>query len=553
MKRKNSVKNEVGAVVGWVIYAIIFSIFTWCMYQLMLPSAKLSDGEIILFVAIIDFASAVFMYLGSICSEDEEDSIQFKVLMVNIIILVVLAIIGLIGWFSSGKMFHSAEYQQIAEIGTGNFAADFEDIGNKNVNNLNGIVDLDTARKLGDRTIGSIANASWYEVNDEYNLITYQDTPYRVSSLEYGGYFKYKKAGSIPGYVLVNANTQEARYVEVEGGMKYSPSAYFKYDLKRHLRKLYPKYSFGNSYFEIDEFGNPYWITSVKQTTYGMFGCRVETKFLVTDARDGKTEEFSNDNMPEWAEHAYSLKYLMNITHWHYQYVNGFWNLSSTKVYKTTYDYRDSEKQFYGYNSFVDKNGQVYFYTGLTPASGAESNVGFITLNTRTGVITQYDIAGAEENSAKEAAEGLVQNLGYEGTFPTVVNIGGEATYLMALKDKAGLIQRYALVNIKNYSIAVEAEQIEKAINEYLLKLGKPSVAEEVNNEETLEAKGKISKVYSAEIDGTTYFYYVIANDQNIYRASIKINEKQVILAEGDTISIQYVDSGDIKEVVSIN
>lgn len=169
MKRKNSVKNEVGAVVGWVIYAIIFSIFTWCMYQLMLPSAKLSDGEIILFVAIIDFASAVFMYLGSICSEDEENSIQFKVLMVNIIILVVLAIIGLIGWFSSGKMFHSAEYQQIAEIGTGNFAADFEDIGNKNVNNLNGIVDLDTARKLGDRTIGSIANASWYEVNDEYN------------------------------------------------------------------------------------------------------------------------------------------------------------------------------------------------------------------------------------------------------------------------------------------------------------------------------------------------------------------------------------------------
>ena len=540
------------AVVGWVIYLIIFSIIAWGIYQLWLPSWRLSDGEILWYFTFLDIISAVFMIIGVFGNDLDEDCLQFKVLTINVIIFVILLIIGIAGGISSGKMFHSGQYQKIAEISPGNFQEDFADISGKDISNMNAVVDLETARRLGDRTIGSIEHSSWYEVDDEYNLIVYQGTPYRVSSLAYGDVFKYDKAGSIPGYVLVNANTQEAKYVEVEGGMKYSPSAYFKYDLTRHLRKLYPRYSFGNSYFEIDDFGNPYWITSVKGTTYGMFGCRIETKFLITDSRDGKTQEYTNDRLPEWVEHSYSLEYLMKIAHWHYQYINGYWNLSATGVYKLTYDYRNSEDHFYGYNSFVDKNVQVYFYTGLTPANGAESNVGFLAINTRTGTIVQYDCAGAEESSAQVAAEGLVQNLGYEATFPTVVNIGGEETYLMALKDKAGLIQRYALVNIKNYSIAVQSEKIEEAINLYLSELGKTSEEIKADSTETFEANGKISKVYTAEIDGTTYFYYVLTNDSNIYRASIKTNEKQILFAEGDTISLQYIDSGDIKEVVSI-
>jgi hypothetical protein len=551
MKRKKEVDSA--AVVGWVIFTIIFSTFVWGMYQLLLPSWKFSNGEMLAFIAVMDTICAFITGSMAATSYERDEPISLKVFLGNLAILVVIIIIALIGWFTSGKMFHSAQYQQVAEICDGNFQADFTDISKEDINNMSAIVDLDTARKLGDRTVGGIKNSSWYEVDDEYNLIVYQGTPYRVSSLAYGGVFKYGKAGSIPGYVLVNANTQEAKYVEVEGGMKYSPSAYFSYDLERHLRKLYPKYSFGNSYFEIDDFGNPYWITSVKETTYGMFGCRMETKFLVTDSRDGSTEEYTHVNLPEWVEHSYSLEYLMKVVHWHYQYVNGFWNLSSTGVYKTTYDYRNSEEQFYGYNSFVNKNGQVFFYTGLTPASRAESNVGFIAINTRTGDITQYNVAGAEEDSAQEAAKGLVQHLGYNATFPTVVNVGGEETYLMALKDNAGLIQKYALVNIKNYSIAVESETIEETIKKYLDRMGIASSADTTEEvEETQTKKGKISKVYSAEIDGTTYFYYVLANDTSVYKASIKVNEMQILLNEGDSITIEFVDGEGMKKIVSI-
>ena len=37
-----------------------------------------------------------------------------------------------------------------------------------------------------------------------------------------------------------------------------------------------------------------------------------------------------------------------------------------------------------------------------------------------------------------ESAEGQVQNLGYQATFPILLNISGEPTYFMALKDDCG-------------------------------------------------------------------------------------------------------------------
>ena len=100
-------------------------------------------------------------------------------------------------------------------------------------------------------------------------------------------------------------------------------------------------------------------------------------------------------------------------------------------------------------------------------ANNAETNIGFVLANPRTGEVCYYYCPGAEETSAMSAAEGLVQNLGYVSTFPTILNVDGEETYFMLLKDNAGLVQRYALCNIKNYAKVVEAETFEKALTLY--------------------------------------------------------------------------------------
>ena len=91
----------------------------------------------------------------------------------------------------------------------------------------------------------------------------------------------------IRGYILVNAKTQEAKLVELEQGMKYSPSAFWKYDLNRHLHNLYPSYMFSKSFFEVDDEYNPYWITGVGEAQIGLRGAPMITSVLITDAITG--------------------------------------------------------------------------------------------------------------------------------------------------------------------------------------------------------------------------------------------------------------------------
>ena len=485
--------------------------------------------------------------------------------------LVVVAVL-LIGGISSWNVFHAKaarEVVQVTEVEA--FEEGFPDLLNSSttIESLP-IVDYDTAKLLGDKKVAGIKNSTWYDVDDEYNLIQYHGEYYRLSVIDYGGFFKWTKAKSsgLPGYVRVGVVlkngtvTQEAQIVTNGKPIVYSPGAFFSQDLKRHLRGQFPNAIFDKSYLEIDEEGTPYWITGVRTPTRGLFGVQVVKSFIITNAETGESYQCSIEEAPEWIDHIFSLSYLMDITHNHYAYVNGYWNnvFSKTGVLRTSYDFRDKHKNdedseagkfanFYGYSSIIGPDGDVLFYTGLTAANNAESNLGWLTINTRTGAVTQYSVVGAEESSAQAAVETLVQAQRWEATFPLPVNIGGEPTYLMALKGKSGLVQGYGLVNVENYSLAVYSDTPEGAVKEYLAKSGKASETVVVDDA-TETRSGEISAIYTAEISGMTHFYYVI--DDELYRCPITVNEKQVLLKVGDKITFEMKD-GDIKTITKIS
>lgn len=459
------------------------------------------------------------------------------------ILFVIILLIIIIGGLTSSYMFNASKYHNMIKIEEANFE---EDIPKVTEELQLPIVDVETAQKVGDRTVGGIRNATWYEVGDEYNLIKYQGKFYRISELNYGGFWKYRKAkyDGIPGYVLVDAMTQEATYIELEEPIRYSPSAHYSYLLERHLKNQYPGYIFGKSFFEIDEEGTPYYITSVKTPSIGLFGGKREDSFVITNATTGESKEYKTEDLPEWVDHAYDLTYLMNVIKNNQAYVNGWWNsfTSQTGVNTTSYQYKSST--FSGYNTAVTSKEKIVFYTGVTPASKSESNLGFILANPRTGEVKYYNCAGAEESSAQQAAEGLVQNLGYTATFPTILNVDNTETYFMLLKDEAGLVQRYALCNIKDYTKVVQAETLNGALELYREKIGTKS-ADETNAEEILKAEGTIQEIYQAEIDGYTFYYFIIEGSSNLYMSSIINSNKQVMLKVGTKVSIEYVTSSE--------
>ncbi len=518
--------------------------------------------------ALVYFAANAIA--NNITCEDGGYLPGFIVLGVTAIWLIVFIITAITG----SEMTNAKKYSELIEVETGKFA---EDIAQINPDDLV-VVDVKTAQQLGNRTIANIENSSWYEVDNEYNLVVIEGKEYRISPVNYGGLWKYLKADEtgIPGYVLVNAKDQDedAEYMELEENIKYSPSACFGYDLTRHLRGLYPNYIFGKSFFEVDDAGKPFWITSVKTPQIGMRGGQVTTSVLVTDAVTGNTEEYELDELPEWIDHVDSVKQLMTLLDWHYSYWDGWWNsvTSKTKVYKTSYYYKDQEQSasqdedkndleankhtpFEGYNSIVTEDGKVMFYTGLTPANNAESNIGFLLIDPIAQKFTYYEATGAEEASAQKAVEGLVSDLRYSASFPTVVNVGGVETYFMVLKDGAGLIQRYGFANVKNYSKCVQAETIEKALALYKVEIGLASSDEVVDTgkednqentpKETAYHYGVIADVEEAEIDGYTFYYFTFEGKENeIFISSIENSNRQPMkLKAGNYANVEYYES----------
>lgn len=565
--------NFKSRLVAILVTILVTGLIGWGIEFLALPAMTFHSSGFWWFWLCMGIIAALVYFAvngitNSIKCEDGGYLPGLIILGVTAIWLVAFIVTAIAG----GEMTNAQKYSNLIDVETGDFAEDIDQI---NLDNLV-VVDVKTAQQLGNRTIANIENSSWYEVDSEYNLAVIKGKEYRISPVNYGGIWKFFKADEvgIPGYVLVDAKDQdeEARYVELEENIKYSPSACMEYDLTRHLRRQYPTYIFGKSFFEVDDNGTPFWITSVQTPQIGMRGGNVVTSVLVTNAANGDTEEYALDVIPEWVDHVDSVDHLMTLLNWHYSYWNGWWNsfTSQTKVYKTSYYYKDQEQSksqdednidleankhtpFEGYNSIVTKEGKVLFYTGLTPANKAESNIGFLLIDPIAQKFTYYKATGAEESSAQKAVEGLVSDHRYSASFPTVVNVDGIETYFMVLKDGAGLIQRYAFANVKNYSLVVQADTKEEALRLYKIKIGLTSEddANEIQNNqnnnpevETTELTGKVVQIQEAQIEGFTYYYFTLEGNNMIFMSSIENSNLQpMMLKIGNFVTINYYES----------
>ena len=116
-------------------------------------------------------------------------------------------------------------------------------------------------------------------------------------------------------------------------------------------------------------------------------------------------------------------------------------------------------------------NDILPLYTGVTSANADESNLGFILENMRTGEITRHSLASATEESARESAEGAVQEKSYKATFPILINLNDKPLYIMGLKDNAGyLVKEYALVDAVEYQNVIVATTVEELLSKYANK-----------------------------------------------------------------------------------
>ncbi len=447
--------------------------------------------------------------------------------------------------FISGTFFNSVAHSKILTVTDSDFTADLaESVGTDSI----ALMDTASAQMLGDREIGTLSDVvSQFDVSYEYTQIDYKGKPVKVSPLEYAGFFKWSnnKAGGIKGYVSVDPVSMSASFNKTEG-MKYVPSAYFSEDAFRHLRLKYPTLMLSNLHFEVDEKGKPYYVVSVIDHTVALFGGETVVGCIVLDPVSGETVKYDLSDIPRWVDVVFSGDLICKQYNWYGTLKNGYLNsLFAKKDCKqvTTYS-SDDEESFdetpvsdYGY---IAKDGDIWIYTGVTSVNGDSSNIGFLLANERTGESRYYAIAGADEKSAMAAAEGEVQEKGYQASFPSLINVEGRPTYIMVLKDSGGLVKLYAAVNVEQYNLVATATTQKECIAKYKALLGINEAT--APREEIKEITVTVASVKYIDIDGNTYIYVIDTKD-NIYKAKAAENENMLLLEAGDKVTLSVADT----------
>lgn len=525
-KTRTPKKN--GTIKALMITVIFFVI---CEYFTLLPINLRSPD----FVFFFSFCMIIFVGLRSMFLTSFD-----KFAKIGIGIVAILVIYVFLGQLISSPIFHASNYQQQLQVDKeADFYKDNEKVNYQSIP----VVDKDSAQRLGDRKMGEIVDyVSQFEVDDEYGQINYNDKPFRVTTISYSDLIKWftNHSDGLPAYIRVDMVTQESEVVRLEEGMKYSHSDLFFRNINRHIRLNYPTKMFESPSFEIDDDGQPYWIAPVYNYKIGLFGGKDIVGAVLVNAIDGSSQYYDIEKVPTWVDRVYPSDLLLTqLENWG-QYTNGYFN--------TLFSQKGVLKPTDGYN-YVALDDDVYLYTGLTSVSSDASNVGFALINMRTKETKYYAISGAEEFSAMSSAEGKVQNLKYQATFPILINAGGQPTYFMSLKDDAGLVKQYAFVSVENYQVVAVGDSVAQAEKEYYKLLSDNGKVKVDFEAKTLT--GKIVAIQEAVVNGNSSYYFRIEGQEKIYIAPISLNDGLPLLKTGDTVTIEYIEDESMSEAVS--
>ncbi len=560
-----------------IIISLIVTIIGGAIaYYFMLPALNFKAIELYYYIAVV---LAIYGVMTIITTQAfmKPEYIPYakKQLKAPIIIAVVFALVLGVGYLVSAPLFRARDYSEIISVETQNFGESDKSI--TTITSLDDfksvpMIDKDAALVLANKTLGELKKVSQFVIDDKYSTqINYQGNPYRIFPLKYGDVFKWIKntREGFPAYVAVNMYTQEAEVVSLADNnlpnIKVSTGEYLNERLDRVLRFKFPTYMFGTPSLEIDENGHPYWVCERIDKTIGLVGGSDVIGVVLVDACDKNNIKYysldqirGNEDI-QWIDQIYSEDLLVQQYNYYGKYSGGFINgyIGQENVVSTTYG-----------SSCIASGDDVWLYTGVTSVTNDDSIIGFAIINQRTKEAVFQRIAGTTESGAQTSAQGIVSDKGWNATFPILLNIDGEATYFMALKDN-NVVKSYAMVSVERVQDAVRSEDdanpdLEACLKAYVNKV-KLSTKKILNvdynavlpdslggadssgggNATTAPAEiktvtGVISDIRTAVVNGNSIYYIALDGNSVYYSMAAAEAENIVILNVGDKVTVTY-------------
>lgn len=477
------------------------------------------------------FVVMAINYFAKFINFSRQKAATYTVGFVGVIVVVLVFYLA----FGGRTYFHANAYSELITITEEEFSADVRTV---DVTSLP-IVDKQYGEKLGSLKLGEYPGiGSEFEAGN-YSDIIYNGEQYLVAPLEYRGIFKWfnNKSEGTPGYILINKVTAETTLVnlrETTGeGMVYTPSAYFGTDLVRHAYyNGMSKYKLENTFFEIDEAGNPFYILQYSLPTIFINGGRDIVKIAAVNAITGDVNIYAPDEVPSWIESVYPPGLLLEQLNYWGSLQDGFVN--------SIFGQRGVLQPSNGKRTIMN-DGVLYYFTGLTSAGSDESTIGFVYMNTRTKETKLFKFPGATEQAAMNKVVTLLPQNNIFTSFPIPINVNEVPTYFIAIKGEDGRIIRYVFMSVQELEVYGIAETKTQAYTDYVLRLGSSNTVDldivegVITDFTTYIVDG--NSVYWIEIDGTELYLLNVSgfdNDEMRYFISLDI---------GDTIEMHVQDN----------
>ena len=528
----------------------VLTLLVWAgMYYYYLPALNIhSEESWMFFVAAIlvglvlnfwPIFKTLFLERNGVIVEKEEKLKTAKKLLVFPMALVIVYGVGML---LSSPIIRASAYRELLNVQTGDFSSDIHEV---NYNQIP-ILDSDSAARLAEREMGSMVDmVSQYEVSPYFNQINYQGKPVRVTPLQYGDLIKWftNRSTGVPAYIKIDMTTQDVDLIKLQEGIKISPFEHFGRNLNRYIRFRYPTAMIRAYNFEINDQGEPFWVCSVEDKTIGLFGGTDIKGAIIINAATGEHTYYDVKDVPTWVDKVYDSDLLVEQYDYYGTLVNGFIN--------SVFGQRGCLHSTEGYN-YIALDDDVWLYTGVTSIGGDESNVGFVLMNSRTKETKYYQISGAKEISAMSSAEGQVQHLNYVATFPILLNIADEPTYFLSLKDNAGLVKKYAMVNIEKYQIVAIGDTVAACEKTYRSLMADGGISN-MDASAAQSITGAITMMKDIVSEGNTYWYLMLEGSDDLFEGKAKehleIMKKQV----GSSATVEYVPQSEgVNSIISV-
>ena len=562
-----------------IIIAILLTIVGGAVaYYFMLPALNFKSLDFYYFIGVIIAIYVVSTFiLSKAFIKPEYIPYVKKRATIPVIIGLVFALVLGIGYLTSCELFRAKAYSEIIDVKTENFGENDKSITTiTSLKDFSAVpmIDKEVAENLANKKLGELSEyVSQFVIDSAYSTqINYKGNPYRIFPLKYGDVFKWfnNTRDGLPAYIAVNMYTQEANTVILKdeglNNIKVSTNEYFNEKLNRVLRFNFPSYMFGTPSLEIDESGKPWWVCEVVDKTVGLIGGTDVIGVVLVDASDkNNIKEFSLEEIRtnkdiQWIDQIYSDDLLVKQYNYYGKYNGGFINayIGQSGVVSTTEG-----------SSYIASGDDVWLYTGVTSVTSDDSIVGFAIINQRTKEAVFQRIAGTTESGAQKSAESIVSDKGWKATFPVLLNVDGEATYFMALKDNS-VVKSFAMVSVERVQDAVRSEDdanpdIEACLKAYVNKVKSSaglvlnidynavlpdsiSGGETTNNgdatnntESTIASvTGVITDIRTAVENGNSV-YYIALDGKAVYYSMSAVNDNNVVILNvGDTVTITY-------------